>query len=312
MENIAIKESRIKSKTTIDKIVKAFFMAIAILSSSIIIFIIGFILVKGIEPFFKDYPVGDEMLNISFSEFLFGLKWGFSPNHFGAGFIVINTIYITLLALVIALPLSIFSSLFIARIAPKRLGNILLLIIELLASIPSIVYGLFGQAYLTKGVIKFASMFGIQTLGGQTILTTALVLAIMIFPTITMVSTNAIRAVKNDIIWGSIALGASKTETNFKVVLKASKNGIFAGVILGIGRALGEATAVSKVCGNATVGPSFSLFDTTSTLTTTILSGFSEASGMAYDIKFSLGLVLIIIIIITNLILNKFKRKAEN
>ena len=117
---------------------------------------------------------------------------------------------------------------------------------------------------------------------------------------------------KNELILGSLALGASKTQTNFKVVLKGAKNGIFSGIILGVGRALGEATAVSKVCGNAQVGPTFSLFDTTSTITTTILSGFNEASGMAYDVKFSLGVVLILIIISTNLVLNYVKKKVGN
>ena len=212
----------------------------------------------------------------------------------------------------IAVPISILSSLFIVRIAPKKIGACLQLVIELLASVPSIIYGLFGQAYLTKIVMKISEIFNIQTLGGQSVFTASLVLGMMIFPTITMVSINSIQAVNNNLILGSLALGASKTQTNFKVVLKGAKNGIFTGIILGVGRALGEATAVSKVCGNAQVGPTFSLFDTTSTITTTILSGFNEASGIAYDIKFSLGIVLIIIIVSTNIVLNLVKKKVGN
>ena len=222
------------------------------------------------------------------------------------------TLYITILALLIAVPISVLSALFIVRIAPEKIGKGLQLVIELLASVPSIIYGLFGQAFLTKIVMNISNIFGIQTLGGQSVITTALVLGMMIFPTITMVSVNAIRAVKKELIYGSLALGASITQTNFKVVLKGAKNGIFSGVILGVGRALGEATAVSKVCGNAQVGPSFSLFDTTSTITTTILSGFNEASGMAYDVKFSLGVVLILIIVTTNLVLNYVKKRIGN
>ena len=160
--------------------------------------------------------------------------------------------------------------------------------------------------------MKISEIFNIQTLGGQSVFTASLVLGMMIFPTITMVSITSIQAVNNNLILGSLALGASKTQTNFKVVLKGAKNGIFTGIILGVGRALGEATAVSKVCGNAQVGPTFSLFDTTSTITTTILSGFNEASGMAYDIKFSLGIVLIIIIVSTNIVLNLVKKKVGN
>ncbi len=299
-------------KIWIDKFFKGFFLSVAILSAAIIVMIVAFVLIKGIQPFFKEYIIQGNTYKISFWEFLFGNKWDFAPNHFGAGYIILNTIYITILALIIAVPLSIFTSLFIVRIAPKKIGGIFKTIIELLASIPSIIYGLFGQAYITKFTVFISSIFNIQTLGGQSVLSTAIVLGMMIFPTITMISINSIAAVKNELILGSLALGASKTQTNFKVVLKGAKNGIFSGIILGVGRALGEATAVSKVCGNAATGPTFSLFDTTSTLTTTILNGFNEASGMSYDIKFSLGVVLILIIIISNLTLNFVKKKVGN
>ena len=310
-ENI-LKKSSLKRKTRTDIFFKGFFMSVCILCSAIIVVIIAFIVIKGVQPFFKEYIVNNQIYRLSFSEFLFGYRWNFAPNHFGAGFIILNTIYITVLALFIAVPISILSSLFIVRIAPKKIGACLQLVIELLASVPSIIYGLFGQAYLTRIVMKISEIFNIQTLGGQSVFTASLVLGMMIFPTITMVSITSIQAVNNNLILGSLALGASKTQTNFKVVLKGAKNGIFTGIILGVGRALGEATAVSKVCGNAQVVPTFCLFDTTSTITTTILSGFNEASGMAYDIKFSLGIVLIIIIVSTNIVLNLVKKKVGN
>lgn len=312
MEKNIIKKSSLQRKTIIDKFFKGFFLSVCILCSAIIVMIVAFIVIKGVQPFFKEYSINGEIYKLSIIEFIFGNKWNFAPNHYGAGYIFLNTIYITILALLFAVPISILTALFIVRIAPKKIGIGLQMVIELLASVPSIIYGLFGQAYLTKIVMKASSIFGIQTLGGQSVITTALVLGMMIFPTITMVSINSIQAVKNELILGSLALGASKTQTNFKVVLKGAKNGIFTGIILGVGRALGEATAVSKVCGNAQVGPTFSLFDTTSTLTTTILSGFNEASGMAYDVKFSLGVVLILIIISTNLVLNFVKKKVGN
>lgn len=312
MENIKKEKSSVSRKIVVDQIFKYFFMTICILCAAIIVLIVAFIVIKGVQPFFKEYLIKGDKYHLSFREFLFGTKWNFAPNHYGAGFIIINTIYITILSLLVAVPTSILSALFIVRIAPKKVGKILQTVIELLASVPSIVYGLFGQAYLTKIVIAISDVFGIQTLGGQAVITTSLVLGIMIFPTIAMVSINSIRAVKNELILGSLALGASKTQTNFKVVLAASKNGIFSGIILGIGRALGEATAVSKVCGNAQVGPTFSLFDTTSTITTTILSGFSESSGMAYDVKFSLGVILILIIIGTDVLLNYIKKKVND
>ena len=307
MENNIVKKSSLKRKTLIDKFFKCFFMSVCILCSAIIVMIVAFIVIKGVEPFFKEYLINGQIYKLSFTEFIFGNKWNFAPNHYGAGYIILNTVYITILALLIAVPISILTALFIVRIAPKKIRKGFQIVIELLASVPSIIYGLFGQAYLTKIVMNISSVFGIQTLGGQSVITTALVLGMMIFPTITMVSINSIQAVKNELI-----LGSSKTQTNFKVVLKGAKNGIFSGIILGVGRALGEATAVSKVCGNAQVGPTFSLFDTTSTITTTILSGFNEASGMAYDVKFSLGVVLILIIISTNLLLNFVKKKVGN
>lgn len=312
MKKIPSKQSLVAQKTRIDKCCKGFFMVVSVLCAMIIVFIVVFIGIKGVQPFFKTYVIDGQTYRLSLIEFLFGNKWNFAPNHYGAGYLIINTIYIILLALGIAIPVSICSALFIARIAPKMIGKILRTIIELLAGIPSIIYGLFGQAYLTRVMTVVSNGFGIQTLGGQSVITTALVLGIMIFPTITMVATHAISAVKKELVLGSLALGATKTQTNFRVVLKSAKNGIFSGIVLGVGRALGEATAVSKVCGNAQIGPTFSLFDTTSTLTTTILSGFNEASGMAYDVKFSLGVVLICIIIITNLILNYIKKKVGN
>ena len=126
-----------------------------------------------------------------------------------------------------------------------------------------------------------------------------------------MLSITAIKSVNKNLELGSLALGASRSETNFKVVLTSARSGIFAGLILGIARALGEATAVTMVCGNAGSGPNFNLFGTTRTLTTTMLQGFGEATGLKYDIRFSIGLMLIFIILISNLILSALNRKLS-
>jgi phosphate transport system permease protein len=134
----------------------------------------------------------------------------------------------------------------------------------------------------------------------------------MILPTITALSEIAIRAVPKEIEYGSLALGATETQTNFKVVLTSAKSGIFTSAILGIGRALGEATAVSLVAGNARSGPSFGFFDTTATLTSTMLQGLKETIGLDYDIRFSVGIVLMVVILITNATLNFAKRKVGN
>lgn len=159
-------------------------------------------------------------------------------------------------------------------------------------------------------VSSLAANFGFVTAGGSSLLAVILLLAIMIFPTITALSITAIRSVDKEIELGSLALGATATQTHFKVVLTAAKSGIFAGAILGIGRAFGEATAVAMVAGNKMFGPTFHLFDTTRTLTTTMLAGLKETTGLDYDIRFSAGLVLMAVILLSNLILNLVKKKV--
>lgn len=164
---------------------------------------------------------------------------------------------------------------------------------------------------VTKIVKALSNFFGYQSAGGLSVLTVAIVLAIMIIPTITMISVSSIQAVKKAYIEGSLALGASITQTNFKIVLSSAKNGIFSGVILGIGRALGEATAVSMVAGNPSSGPNFHPFEATKTLTSTMLQGLTEAEGLEYDIRFSVGIVLIMLILGSNLLLNLIKRRIK-
>ena len=161
-------------------------------------------------------------------------------------------------------------------------------------------------------VVALAGTFGMTTAGGNSLLAVILLLAIMIFPTITSMSITAISSVDRALEEGSLALGATKTQTNFKVVLIAAKSGIFAGAILGIGRAFGEATAVAMVAGNKMFGPTFDLFDITRTLTSTMLSGLKETTGLDYDIRFSVGLVLMVVILVSNFLLNLAKKKVGN
>ncbi len=300
----------IARKTKEDSIVSSLFHIVGIVCASFIVIIVLFILIKGLSPFFKEYSIKGELYRVNMVDFLLGDTWFKYPNTYGVGFVIIDTIYITLLALLIAGPLSVLSALFIVRIAPKPLAHTLNISVELLASIPSIIYGVFGMGVITKMVKALGNAFGIQTAGGFSMLSMILVLALMIYPTITMVSITAIKSVKSSIINGSLALGASKTETNFKVVLTSAKSGIFAGIILGVGRALGEATAISMVCASAGSGPNFNIFSSGRTLTTSILLGMSETTGLDYDIRFSVALVLIILILITNLSLGAVKRRV--
>ncbi|MDD4212197.1 MAG: phosphate ABC transporter permease subunit PstC [Bacilli bacterium] len=296
-------------KQQIDRSAQMAFFSIAVICASMIIVIVGFIFLKGIFPFISMYPIGGEEYKVNIGSFFFSNTWFVAPNNYGVGFIIINTLYIMLLSLIIAVPVSVITALYIVRIAPKVLKSVLSYVIELLASIPSIIYGVFGMGVITALVRRIASSFGYQSAGGISILATVLVLATMVLPTITLVAMNSIHSVRKDIIEGSLALGVSPMETNFKVVLSSSKNGIFSGIIFGAGRALGEATAISMVIGNNGSGPTFNLFDTSRTLTSTILLGIKETSGLDYDIRFSVGIVLVIMVLLINFILNTIKRK---
>ena len=260
---------------------------------------------RGLRPFFAVY----EDSRVHFTTFITGTSY--TPPTYQIGFVIINTLYIVLLAIVVASPVGVLTALFIVKIAPKKVGRILNMVIELLAAIPSIIFGVFGSGYVVGWVKSIAGLFGISTAGGVGTLSVVIVLTMMILPTITMMSVVAIRSVPRAIEEGSLALGASHIQTYYKVVLGAAKPGIFAGIILGVGRALGEATAVSLVAGNAFTGPTFSLFASTRTLTTTILVGIKETTGLDYDIRFSIGLVLIAVIVLTNVILNAVKKRVS-
>lgn len=313
-----ITKAKIKRKNQIDFIMKSIFSIATVLSASFIIIIVIFIVYKGINPFISDYTyiatTSGEILfegKVKLVEFIIGMQWA-PPTLLGVGFIIINTIYISLLSLLVALPIGTLTALYIAKIAPKKLASILRTSVELLASVPSIIYGVFGSGVIVYFTKAIANSFGIVTVGGLGVLSTVILLSMMILPTITTVAEVSIRSVAKELEFGSLALGATKTQTNFKVVLMSAKSGIFTGAILGIGRALGEATAVSMVAGNLGLGPTFSFFERTRTLTSTMLQGVHESTGLLYDIRFSIGIVLMITIIITNYILNSIKRKLGN
>lgn len=297
-------------KKVIDKVVENVFFGTAILSASFIVVIVLVILERGISPFITD---NDGLGQVNLLRFLTGVVYldgpTFLSNAYGIGYLIVSTFYNAALALLLAAPVSILTALFIAKIAPKWLGELLRTIIEILAAIPSIVYGLFGAGVILDFVYDLSLIAGVQSAAGLSVLSTVIVLAIMIIPTMTVISEVAIRSVSASLIQGSLALGASKTQTHFKVVLAAAKSGIFTAAILGVGRALGEATAVALVAGSRRSGITFNLFDTTATLTSTMLLGMKETVGLDYTIRFSIGLVLMVIILLTNLSLNFLKRK---
>jgi phosphate transport system permease protein len=304
---------KFQKNALIDITVEQILKGLAILAGSFIFIIAGVIIAKGLTPFITD---NGGLGSVPVLPFLVGDTWLIGPtfqsNLYSVGFIIVSTIYVVSLSLLISFPIGVLTALFIAKIAPKKLAEILRTVVEILASIPSIIYGLFGAGFILKIVYDFSAILGYQSKGGNSVLSTVIILALMTIPTITTISEVSIRSVDKTLIHGSLALGASPTQTNFKVVLAAAKSGIFTSAILGVGRALGEATAVSLVAGGRRSGLSFDILDTTSTLTTTMLEGMKESAGLDYNIRFSVGLVLMIVIVLTNLSLNAIKRKVGN
>ncbi|CCV63745.1 Phosphate ABC superfamily ATP binding cassette transporter, permease protein [Alteracholeplasma palmae J233] len=301
-----------KKKKITDIVVRSILLLATIISASIVILIVIQIASRGLRPFFAFYdfdgPTGLIKVKLNFFEFISGTQY-IQPVY-QIGFIIINTIFTVAIAVLLAIPIAVLTSLYIAKIAPKWASVLLTTVVEMLAAVPSIIYGMFGSGFIAKGVQSFARLFG-REIGLNSLLTTILVLMIMVLPTITMMSTLAIKSVSKETEQGSLALGVTPTKTYFKVTIKAAKSGIFAGIILAIGRALGEATAVSLVSGNTGKGPNFDLFGPTRTLTSTILSGLKETSGFDYDVRFSIGLVLIVIILVSNIALNSVKKRMS-
>lgn len=293
-------------KTYQDLFFKFLFTFSALISSLMIIVIIIFIAQKGISPFLSNYQYGQQNI----INFLTGMVWRQDQAQYGVAFIIINTVISGFASLSIAFPISVLTALFVVKIAPKPIGSFIESAIEILASIPSVVYGVFAVGFIVPLIQSLAEIFKVQTAGGSSLLAVIILLSIMILPTITSISITAIKAVDIDLEKASYALGASKTQTNFKIVLNSAKSGIFAGAILGLGRAFGEATAVSMVAGNKMFGPTLNLFDITRTMTSTMLAGLKETTGLDYDIRFSVGLVLMGVILISNLAINFVKNRV--
>ncbi len=307
----ASKAKRVQSPLSkSDSVVKVILSLFGFISASFIVFILFFITTRGILPFIT---TNNNLGSVNFFSFITGTVWLNGPTFvstaYSAGFLIINTLYIAFLSLLLSFPIGVLTALFIAKIAPKHIANFLRTVIELLASIPSIVYGLVGVGLFLPAIYNFARNLGYSSGGGSGTLATVIVLALMSIPTITSISEVSIRSVDESLEHASLALGATPTQTRFKISLLAAKSGIFSGAILAIGRSLGEATAVSLVAGNAKSGPTFGLFDITSTLTSTMLEGLKETTGIDYDIRFSVGIILMVVILLTNFLLNQLKNR---
>ena len=244
------------------------------------------------------------MKEIGIWKFLSGTKWKPSNDLYGIFPMILGSIYVTAGALIIGVPVGIFMSIFMARFCPEKLYKILKPIVNLLAGIPSIVYGFFGLVVLVPFIREHFKG------NGNSILTASILLGIMILPTIIGVSESAIRAVENSYYEGALALGATHERSVFTVIVPAAKSGIMAAVILGIGRAIGETMAVMLVVGNQARVPS-TIFKGVRTLTTNIVLEMGYATGLHREALIATGVVLFVFILIINVTFSLVKHHGE-
>ena len=271
---------------------RAVFALTACVSIAAVVLICVFLFASGIPT----------MKTVGLGKFLFGMTWAPGQGLYGIFPMIVASIIVTAGAIVFGVPLGLLCAVFLARFCPKRLYRVLKPAAELLAGIPSIVYGFFGLVVL---VPMMQTLFGGS---GKGILTASLMLGIMILPTIINVSEAALRAVPDSYYEGSLALGATHERSVFSAVLPAARSGILAGVILGVGRAIGETMAVAMVAGNQPLLPE-SLTSGVRTLTANIVQEMGYATDLHREVLIACGVVLFVFILIINLCFSALKRR---
>ena len=256
------------------------------------------------------------MKEIGFVKFLTGTVWRPNNDIYGIFPMIMGSIYVTAGAILIGVPIGILTSVFMAKYCPKQIYPVFKGATELLAGIPSVIYGFFGLVVMVPAIREFGKTLrqaGILHKGGDgnSILTASLLLGMMILPTIIGVTESNIRAVPSQYYEGSLALGATHEQSIFKVVLPAAKSGVIAGVVLGIGRAIGETMAVIMIAGNQARLPE-SIFEGVRTMTANIVLEMGYASGLHREALIATGVVLFVFILIINFSVALLNRRGEN
>ena len=295
-----------RAGSIVESTARVIFLAAAVVAIVAVLSITVYMILKGTPA----------LASVGVTDILFGTVWEptAAEPHFGILYIILTSIVGTALAILIGVPVSILTAVFLAEVAPKKLAAIVQPAVELLAAIPSVIYGLLGLMILTPwmyGLEKkiFAGSQNHQFTGGANLISAVIVLAIMILPTVINISVSSIKAVPQQMKSASLALGATKIQTIFGVVLPAAKSGIMTAIVLGIGRALGEAMAISLVSGSAVNIPL--PFHSVRFLTTAIVSDMSYSQGTHRQVLFTIGLVLFVFIMVINLILTRLIKKGE-
>ena len=278
-----------------EQIMKVVFLLAACTSVLAVALICIFLFAKGIPA------IGE----IGVLDFLTGTRWKPGNDIYGILPFILGSIYVTAGAIVIGVPIAIFTAIFLARYCPKRIYPFLKKATELMAGVPSVVYGFFGLVVLVPLVRE---VFDCK---GNVMLTACILLGIMILPTVIGVTESAIRSVPENYYEGSLALGATKERTIFRIVLPAAKSGVLAGVVLGIGRAIGETMAVVMIAGNQPIIPK-SLLKGVRTLTSNIVMEMGYAADLHREALIATAVVLFVFILIINLCVSALNRRSEN
>ena len=289
--------SRIKKAANfIEKSMNIIFTLCGFLAVAFVILITGFLFTSGMPA------IGE----IGLYDFLFGTEWASTASTPSYGILpfILTSVYGTIGAIIIGVPLGLMCAIFVAKMANDKIGKLVRSSVDLLSGIPSVVYGLVGMIIIVPMVRE---AFNLPD--GANLFSAIIVLTVMILPSVISVSETAIRAVPKEYEEASLALGATKTETVFKVIVPAAKSGILTSVVLGIGRSIGEAMAVMMVSGNVANMPG--LFKSVRFLTTAVASEMSYSSGLQREALFSIALVLFVFILIINLVLNLIVKKDK-
>lgn len=283
-------------KQLFEDIIHGVFLILGLITVGCVLLITVYLIISGIPAIRK----------IGLFQFLFGTTWESTATNpsFGILPFILTSVYGTAGAILLGVPVGFLTAVYLAKVASPAVKNVLTTAVSLLAGIPSVVYGLVGMLVLVPGIRK---LFHIPD--GSSLLAAIIVLAIMILPSIISVSITALEAVPKDYEDASLALGATPIETYFKVSVPAAKSGIAAAVVLGVGRAIGEAMAVMMVSGNVPNMPS--LFQSVRFLTTAVASEMSYSSGLQQQALFSIALVLFLFIMLINATLNFFLKRSK-
>ena len=286
-----------KSKSVLETVMQLIFLCCGLVAVLAVVAISVYMVIAG----------GPAIAEVGVGQFLLGVIWQPTAQdpQFGILPMILSSIVGTFGAILLGVPIGLLTAVFMSQVAPRRLVKMVRPAVELLAGIPSVVYGLIGMMIIVPMVGKIFNLAS-----GATMFSAIIVLAIMILPTIISVSETSLDSVREELREASLALGATPIQTIFKVIIPAARSGIVTGVILGIGRAIGETMAIIMVCGNVANMPN--LFKSVRFLTTGIASEMSYAGGLHREVLFSIGLVLFIFIMVINIVINRMFKKQKN